>query len=108
VIPSSGVALCRVSYRDIEGIEHSVNVEADALYEAVAEAVNRFRTHQWDAHAPGPGCEFEVEVHREPPSTYKMALRKVEDFARYGTAKGPADILRKQRLRALLGMYEEK
>jgi hypothetical protein len=37
------VAFCRVSYRDIKGIEHAIEVEADTLFEAVAQAVQRFR-----------------------------------------------------------------
>jgi len=34
---------CRVSYTDMEGIVHAVEVDAASLYEAVALAVAEFR-----------------------------------------------------------------
>jgi hypothetical protein len=98
------VAFCRVGYRDIEGIEHHLELEADTLFEAVAKAVHRFRSSNWDGHAPGPGCAFSVEVQPQAPVTYSIALNKVEEFARFGTVKGPRDLLRKKRLRELLGI----
>jgi hypothetical protein len=98
------VAFCRVGYRDIEGIEHQVEVEAQTLFEAVARAVERFRSGSWDGHAPGPGCQFRVEVMPAPPVAYTVSLNKVEEFARYGAVRGPQDILRKERLRQLLGI----
>jgi hypothetical protein len=93
-----------VGYRDIEGIEHRVTVEAETLFEAVALAVQRFRSDNWDGHAPGPGCEFRVEVQPSAPITYTIPLSKVEEFARYGAVRGPQDILRRERLRELLGI----
>jgi hypothetical protein len=99
------VAFCRVSYRDIEGMDHSVEVEADSLYEAIAQAVKRFRHDDgWALSPPGPGCKFDVRVLPHSPMTYSMALDKVKDFALHGTAKGPKDIVRKKRIRELLGL----
>lgn len=100
------VAFCRVSYHDMDGIEHVVNVEADTLYEAVAKAVHRFRSNCFDSHPPGPGCQFAVEVQERSPQVYKMPLQRVEQFARYGTARGPGDVLRKKRIRELLSIDE--
>jgi hypothetical protein len=86
------VAFCRVGYRDIEGIKHQVEVEAETLFEAVALAVRRFRSSNWDGHAPGPGCQFRVEVMPAPPIAYTVSLSKVEEFARYGAVRAPQDI----------------
>jgi hypothetical protein len=102
----SFVTFCRVSYRDIDDVEHGVSVEAETLYEAVAVAVRRFREHCWVGHRPGPGCEFKVEVHRQPPQVYRIELKKIEQFAKHGTAKGPSEVLRKERLKKLLEMGE--
>jgi hypothetical protein len=94
------VALCRVSYRDIEGIEHSVEVDAGSLYEAVAAAVKRFRNDDgWAMSPPGSACKFEVRVLPHSPITYSISLHKVQNFALQGTAKGPQDILRKKQIR---------
>jgi hypothetical protein len=88
----------------VDGIEHQVELEADTLFEAVALAAQRFRSSNWDGHAPGPGCEFRVEVQPAAPVAYTIALSRVEDFARFGAVRGPQDILRKERLRELLGI----
>jgi hypothetical protein len=72
------VAFCRVTYRDIEGVEHSVEIEAESLYEAVAKAVNRFRRDDcWGMHPPGPGCQFQVKALKDAPVTYNISLAKV-------------------------------
>jgi hypothetical protein len=102
------VGFCRVSYRDADGIEHSVEVTATTLYEAVALAVARFRLDDgWAIAPPGPGCEFRVKVLPDSPVTYTVALSKVESFARHGTAKGPKGILQKERIRELLGLNRD-
>jgi hypothetical protein len=99
------VACCRVTYRDIEGIDHSVEVEADSLYEAVAAAVNRFRRDDcWCMDAPGSACHLSVKMLKDAPITYTVPLKKVVDFALHGTAKGPSEILRKKRIKELLGL----
>jgi hypothetical protein len=102
---NSVLAFCRVSYRDIDGIEHSVQVEAESLYEAIAQAVKRFRHDDgWAMSPPGPACKFEVRVLPHSPLTYSIALNKVQHFAVHGTAKGPRDILRKKGIKELLGL----
>jgi hypothetical protein len=99
------VAFCRVTYRDIDGIEHSVEVDAGSLYEAVALAVKRFRNDDgWALTPSGSGCKFDVRVLPSSPITYSIALNKVQEFALHGTAKSPQDILRKKRIQELLGL----
>ncbi|MGI9070914.1 MAG: hypothetical protein ACR2JB_06220 [Bryobacteraceae bacterium] len=57
------MAFCRVSYRDTEGIEHTVEVEGESLYEAVARAVNRFRRDDgWCMDPPGSSCQLQVKM----------------------------------------------
>ena len=102
------MAFCRVSYRDTDGIEHAVEVTANSLYEAVALAVARFRRDDgWAMCPPGPGCEFHVKMLPDSPVTYTVELGKVETFAKHGTAKGPKDILQKERIKELLGLNRE-
>ncbi len=104
---SFSVAFCRVKYRDIEGIVHQIDVQADSLFEAVAAAVHQFRKTNWCGHPPGPGCEFSVKLLPETPAqTYSVTLTQVQDFARHGTAKGPKGIIRKNKLRELLGIVD--
>jgi hypothetical protein len=39
------VAFCVVSYLDTEGLRHTVEVEADSLFEAAVLAIRTFRQH---------------------------------------------------------------
>ena len=38
---------CRVTWCDLNGIEHTVEVTADSLYEAVARGLKIFRDAEW-------------------------------------------------------------
>ena len=58
-----GVSRCRVSFTDIEGIPHSVEVQAESLYEAVALAVAEFRTDNLTSET-GPMTEFTIAIQR--------------------------------------------
>jgi len=53
--------ICRVSYRDSEGIEHTVELEASSLYEAVGLAIERFRHCEHVLYEPNGLYEFVVE-----------------------------------------------
>ena len=86
------------------GIEYAAEVTADSRYEA-ALALARFgREDGWVACPPGPRCEFRVKVLAESPITHTVPLKRIETFARHGAVTGPRDILRKQRIRKLLGI----
>ena len=101
------VASCQVRYKDAEGIKHECTVQADSLFEAVAAAVREFREKQWCGPPPGPSCEFSVQVQPEvPPQTHTVSLSQVQDFARFGAVQGPKGILRKNRIRELLGITD--
>ena len=41
------VRTCRVTCRDARGVEHTVQVTAQSLFEAVAQALRVFREHDW-------------------------------------------------------------
>jgi hypothetical protein len=92
---------CRVSYTDSEGIVHSVDVEAESLYEAVAIAVAQFRDDHLNPAAPGPMTEFTVAVYRHP-TEHEIRLNQVTKWAERTTKEGPAGITTRQRVRALL------
>lgn len=96
------MASCTVSFTDTNGIPHSVEVEAESLYEAVARAVSEFRA---DPMTEGPGAmtEFIVAIHR-PTVEHKIRLNQVEKWTE-GTRDGPAGIVKRQRVRSLLNKH---
>jgi hypothetical protein len=92
-----GVSRCRVSFTDSEGISHSVEVQAESLYEAVALAVSEFRNDSVTA-MPGPMTEFTVSIQR-PATEHRIRLGQVSRWAGQGdTKEGPAGIIRRQKV----------
>lgn len=45
-----------------------------------------------------------MEVAPDAPVRHTISLSKVEEFAKFGTVKGPKDVLRKERIRELLNL----
>jgi hypothetical protein len=95
------MARCRVSYKNDEGI-HSVEVTADTLYEAVAQAVSEFKEDKTITTAPGPATEFTVQVLRKSVE-HTIRMQRVMEWAQFSNTKGPGELLRRERVRKILG-----
>ena len=53
------VKLCVVSFADIRGIKHSVEVEAESLYEAAVQGIRRLNQDPWmSASDPALLCKW--------------------------------------------------
>ena len=96
---SVGVRVCTVSFQDRRGIRHSVDVEAESLYEAVVFAVHRFRGDIW-AERVVKGTLLDVEV-REPATKYSISLQQVEGWLA-GVTTNPSEAMKKAKLKMLL------
>jgi hypothetical protein len=90
------MAPCVVSYLDTSGIRHTVEVQAESLYEAVVLAVQAFREHDC---APGDVSQIEVEVRKSVRHT--LTLGRVHEWL-HGASRSPKEAVTKERLRALL------
>jgi hypothetical protein len=64
-----------VSFKDSEGVEHSVEVDARTLYESVGLAIARFRSCEHVKYEPAG--EFSVESRE--PATRRQLARKLFD-----------------------------
>src|SRR5712692_4491649 len=95
--------MCTVSYCDLNGVEHAVEVMADSLYEAVAQGLRVFRENDWIDEV-GRGQTIISVVVRHPEVQHKV---RVKEFERWLESQGrtPAEVSLKGRLRELLG-YE--
>ena len=94
-------ARCKVSFTDSDGLSHAVHVQAESLYEAIALAMAEFR----DDHIvprPAPTTEFSVTIER-PPIEHRIRLSQVMKWAEGTTREGPAGLVKRQRVKALLG-----
>jgi hypothetical protein len=82
-------------------VEHSIEVTADSLYEAVAHGLRAFRENDW-VDEVGRGRTMISVVVRHPELQHKV---RVQDFERWLESQGrtPAEMSLKARLRDLLG-----
>lgn len=69
------MASCVVSYVDSSGIRHSVEVQADGLYEAAVLGVRALREHDCE---PGEVRPIEIEVRKSVIHT--LTLRRVQEY----------------------------
>jgi hypothetical protein len=88
---------CLVSFTDLDGFRHAVEVQAESLYEAVVLAVKAFREH---ACEPGTASQIHVEV-RTPGVTHTVSLRRVQEWLD-GGGRSPNEIITKKRLKEML------
>ena len=87
---------CVVSFLDIGGIRHSVEVQADSMHEAAAAALESFHEHDC---SPGRGSELEVQVRSAV--THTITVKKLEDWANSSGAS-PRDAILNRRIKAVL------
>jgi hypothetical protein len=72
-LPLMSVRSCRVTIRDLEGIEHSAEVTAESLYEAVALGLRAIRQCSWveeyrpEFHDPRLGARYAGRAQRGIP-----------------------------------------
>ena len=90
------MAACTVSFVDLDGIRHSVEVDAEGLYEASVLGLAAFRKHDLE---PGGLTQLEVEVRSSVKHT--LTVTKVRDWLQRGV-RTPKEAVLKERLRALL------
>ena len=87
---------CFVSYVDISGIRHTVEVEADSLYEAAALAIRAFKEHDC---APAAMSQLEVEIRKS--ITHTVTVQRLYDWLN-GASKSPNQKVAKEKLKALV------
>ena len=90
------MARCVVSYLDSDGLRHSVEVEAESLYEAAVLALRTFKEHDC---APAEMTKLEVEIRSSV--VHETTVRRVREWLN-GGARSPKEAVTKERLRAML------
>jgi hypothetical protein len=103
-IPTSefimSISKCIVRLKDCHDTEHSVEVYAESLYEAVLRGLNRLKDVGWESDTNETIKRVEVEIHQEPTRhivDVPKLLKWVQEDAGY-----PAQQTRKEKLRKLL------
>ena len=91
-----GMAVCIVSFLDLEGVRHAVEVQAEGLYEAAILGSAAFRKGDLN---PGGLTELEVEVRSSIKHT--LTVRKTQEWLERGV-RTPKEAVLKERLRGLI------
>jgi hypothetical protein len=91
--------VCTVGFKDVRGIRHSADVEAESLFEAVVLAVRRFRQDPWIQQV-GSATVLDVEV-REPSTKHSISLQQVERWLA-GATTNPTEAMKKAKLKVIL------
>jgi hypothetical protein len=91
---------CHVSCCDFNGTEHAVEIAAETLYEAVAQALRLFRENDWVGEI-GQGLTTVKVVVKQPPVAHHV---RIKDFERWLEAQGktPAEMTLKARVRDIV------
>jgi len=93
--------VCTVSFKSATGISHSVEVQAETLYEAAGLGLAKLKKDGW-VEGLGPGTRLEIAV-REPSTEHSLTVQQLHRWAN-GVTASPAEVLRRSRVKQLLGM----
>jgi hypothetical protein len=88
---------CRVVIHDLNKNAHALDVTADSLYEAVAQALAALRGHEWVGEI-GRGLTTVTVKVRHPEVTHVVKIKDFENWLNRN-GKTPAEIVLKARLR---------
>ena len=91
------MAACIVSFLDLDGIRHSVEVQADGLFEAAVLGLAAFRKHGLELNPAGL-AQLDIEVRSS--ITHTVTVKKVHDWLQRGV-RTPKEAVLKERLRAV-------
>src|SRR5439155_21586076 len=96
------ISKCIVRLKDCHNTEHSVEVYAESLYEAVLKGLSRLEVVGWESNGNETIQRVEVEIHQEPTRhivDVRKLLKWVQEDSMY-----PAQQTRKEKLRKLLSI----
>ncbi len=94
------VRLCTVSLTDPSGIRHTVEVQAESLYEAAALGLAALKREAW-VEGPRRAATLEISVFG-PVVKHAISVDRVLAWLD-GVTTSPSELLKKQRLKSLLG-----
>jgi hypothetical protein len=93
------IRACTVSFRGVSGVRHSVDLDAETVYEAGIRGLALLKKDGW-VDAVGTGAELEIQV-REPATTHRISVAQLQRWCE-GVSVSPAETLRKVKLKQLL------
>ncbi len=93
------VRSCTVSFRGVSGVRHSVDLDAESVYDGAIRGLALLRRDGWVDNV-GSATELEVEV-REPATRHTVSVQQLQRWCD-SIAASPAETIRKAKLKQLL------
>ncbi len=92
---------CTVAVKDIRDVEHSIEVTAETLYEAIATALAALQQDNWVGEIGQCLTTVSVLV-QQPPVKHEVRMK---DFLSWLGRQGgsPAEVMLRQKLEKILG-----
>jgi hypothetical protein len=81
--------------KDVDGITHTVDVQAATLFEAAAAAVASFRQQPWAAPALTPNAILRVEVAL-PAVVHEVPLKTIDRWLASPSTSPREDLLKRK------------
>jgi hypothetical protein len=97
------ISKCIVRLKDCHNTEHSVEVYAESLYEAVIRGLTRLQDVGWESDQGETIKHVEVEIHHEPTRHVVDVPKLLKWVGDTAMSTSPAQDTRKEQLRKLLG-----
>ena len=85
---------CRVTFRDVRDIEHSVTVQAETTMDAAALGLKRIREQKFVINLADP-----VTVELVTSTQHKVSLKKVMEWMSHAGGVNPKEVAMKARVR---------
>jgi hypothetical protein len=89
-----------VTFIDLGGLRHIVELEADSVYEAAVMALESLRKAAFLETPPGLASRFQITA-AGPAITHEVSLVQVRDWVNRSSGS-PSEMARRKRLRELL------
>lgn len=91
---------CCVTFIDLSGLKHSVELEAESVYEAAVLSLQALKKAHFIETPPGLASRFRVTV-TEAPVTHEVSLVQVKEWVNRSSGN-PSEVARRKRLREIL------
>jgi hypothetical protein len=88
---------CVVTFQDLDGVRHTVSVEADSVYEAACLAIRALKKAGFVDQQPGPASRFQIRVV-EPLVEHEITVGQVQRWLALGSSN-PNEEAKRKRLR---------
>ena len=102
-----GVKTCRVTMHDMEGIDHTVEVTAASLYEAVALGLKMLRGNDWVIDVEDDLRIVSVVV-KSVEVTHAVKFIEFHEWVERKGCGSPAGMTRRRKVREILGLSNGK